>query len=158
MNPGQDILGGEIPEVRWVHGDDECDCTFQRIGEWTNPYIARTLRVRFCCIWAELYKQFPQFVQEIPAYYDQNTGMLINEPAEWDGDTDMPRHLWYRQLAVQIGIPVSEARRLFEKHEPPKGVAGGVKVSSDPSESDAALAELAVLLRSGAVSLQTGGG
>ena len=35
-----------IPEIQWKHGDDLCDCTFQRIGFWTNPYLAKTLQVR----------------------------------------------------------------------------------------------------------------
>ena len=120
--PGQRILAGEIPEIRWVHGDDLCSCTFQRIGEWTNPYIARTLRVRMCCIWAELYKEYPQFVQEIPAFYDYNADRFETEPMLWNGEDDMPAALWHRQLAVMRREPVEEVRRRFEGIEPPKGV------------------------------------
>ena len=28
-----------IPGVEWEYHDDLCDCTYQRIGFWTNPYI-----------------------------------------------------------------------------------------------------------------------
>ena len=122
MLPGQNILAGEMPEIRWVHGDDLCECTFQRIGDWTNPYIARTLRVRMCCIWAELYKDFPQFVQEIPAYYDQNADRYETEPMEWNGEDDMPEALWHRQLAVMRRQPIEDIRRTFDGIEPPKGV------------------------------------
>ena len=123
--PGQNILGGEIPEMRWVHGDDLCNCTFQRIGEWTNPYMARTLRVRFCCIWAELYRQFPQFVQEIPAYWDENTEEYVAKPAPWNlEDADMPQHLWHRQAAVESGRPLAQVRQLLRNQTPPQRVPG----------------------------------
>lgn len=130
VNPGQDILGGEIPEITWQHGDDACNCTFQRIGEWTNPYIARTLRVRFCCIWAELYKQFPQFVQEIPAHWNENEGRFDAKPQEWNAeDADMPKHLWHRQMAVLLGLPLNDVRRVLEGQEPPKATLGtGVRL------------------------------
>lgn len=123
IKPGQDILGGEIPEIEWTHGDDLCDCTFQRIGQWTNPYLGRTLRVRFCCIWAELHKQYPQFVQEIPAYCDLNTGQFDSRPAEWDSeDSDMPRALWHRHMAVKLGLPLADIRKMLEGENPPKAV------------------------------------
>jgi len=114
------VLAG-IPEVRWLHGDDECDCVFQRIGDWTNPYLGRTLRVRLCCIWAELYKQFPQFVQEIPAYYDQNEDAYYTRPADWNGDTEMSRALWHRQEAAKLGITIAQARKLLAGQTPPQG-------------------------------------
>src|SRR3546814_2933666 len=120
LPPGQICLAGEMPESRWIHGDDLCGCTFQRIGEWTNPYIARTLRVRMCCIWAELYKQYPQFVQEIPAFYDYNNDRFETEPWEWNGEDDMPAALWHRQLAVMRREPIEAVRRRFEGIAPPK--------------------------------------
>lgn len=111
-------LAAQIPDVYWIHGDDLCDCTFQRIGEWTNPYIARTLRVRFCCIWNELYKQYPQFVQEIPAYHDGNREVWVMEPRAWDSEEmPMPLTLWYRQLASATGQSVGEIRDLLKGHE-----------------------------------------
>lgn len=122
LAPGHNILGGEIPEIRWIHGDDLCDCTFQRIGEWTNPYIARTMRVRLCCIWSELYKQYPEHVQEIGAYYDENEDRFETEPMEWNGESDMPPALWHRQLAVMRREPIEKIRHKFEGLEPPKGV------------------------------------
>lgn len=130
--PGQDILGGNVPEMTWTHGDDLCDCTFQRIGEWTNPYLARTMRVRMCCIWAEMYKQFPQFVQEIPAYYNENADQFEPKPQKWNAeDADMPRALWHRQMAIEMGMPLGTIRRMLEGKTPPKAVQGtGVKVKA----------------------------
>jgi hypothetical protein len=118
-----------IPEVRWVHGDDLCDCAFQRIGEWTNPYLARTLRVRMCCIWADLYEQYPEFVQEVPAYYDENRDLFETEPMDWNAeDWDMPRYLWYRQVAAQSGRPLAEVRERLQYLEPPKRVPEGTGI------------------------------
>lgn len=119
--PGQNILAGEMPEIQWVQGDDLCDCTFQRIGEWTNPYIGRTLRVRMCCIWAELYKEYPQFVQEIPAFYNYNEDRFETEPWMWNGEDDMPVDIWHRQLAVLRHEPLEVIREKFEGLKPPKG-------------------------------------
>lgn len=127
--PGQDILSlletSGIPEIQWGSGDDLCDCTFQRIGWWTNPYLARTLEVRMCCIWAELYKQYPQFVREIPAYDNPNApeGTKHYEvmPQEWNGESDMPRSYWHRQVAVQSGLPLTMVRDMLRDEEPPKG-------------------------------------
>lgn len=125
--PGQDILAfletSGIPEENWTHGDDLCDCTFQRIGFWTNPYIGRTLKVRLCCIWAKVYAMFPEYVQEIPAFTDYNHGdSYVAKPAPWDGETDMPLHLWHRQLAVEMHLPLSAVRELVAGQEPPKAV------------------------------------
>lgn len=109
---------GNIPDVHWLQGDGLCDCTFQRIGEWTNPYLAKTLRVRLCCIWAELYKQFPQFVQDIDGFYDENRHQWVENPYEWDGeDTPMPVPLWHRQLARKTGKPLSQVRAEYEGRE-----------------------------------------
>ena len=114
------------PEVRWVHGDDLCDCTFQILGDWANPYIGKTLRVRFCCIWAEIYKEYPEVVEEIDAYYDENTDAYIPAPMEWDADDcDMPRALWYRQIATKTGKSLPEVREEYRDQEPPKRLPGG---------------------------------
>lgn len=118
-------LAAPIPEMHWLSGDDLCDCTFQRIGEWTNPYIAQTLRVRMCCIWKELYKLFPQFVQEIPAYYDENRHTWVTEPRAWDSsEANMPLSIWYRQIAAQTGRPLAEVREEYSKrkNERPRAV------------------------------------
>jgi hypothetical protein len=113
-----------IPEVTWDVGDDLCDCTFQRIGFWTNPYLARTLRVRFCCIWDEIFKEYPEHVQEIPAFvnYNQGEDVYVVEPLAWDASHDMPRALWYRQKSSEMGLPIGIIRDMFEKEEPPKAV------------------------------------
>ena len=115
-----------LPEVRWTHGDDLCNCTFQRIGEWTNPYLGRTLRVRFCCIWKELYKQYPEFVQEIPAYWDDNESAFIPTPMDWDSeDAEMPKHLWHRQVAIREGKALEQVRQELRGKTPPQPVARG---------------------------------
>ncbi len=127
--PGQDIHAGVMPEIVWGHGDDLCDCTFQQVGDWTNPYIGRTLRVRLCCIWARLFSEYPQFVQEIPAYYDQNTDRWETDPMDWNvEDSDMPVHIWHRQIAVLTGLSLPEVRKHFEGEQPPKAVADGTGV------------------------------
>lgn len=110
-----------LPEIKWQHDDDLCDCTFQRVGEWTNPYLARTMRVRFCCVWAEIMKDYPQFVEEIPAFYNYNEDKFEKEPWEWDGEADMPRAIWYRQIQAITGRPLEEIREKFRDKTPPKG-------------------------------------
>lgn len=111
---------GALPETIWLHDDDACDCTFQRIGLWKNPYLGETLEVRMCCIWAELYKLFPQFVRTTPAYL---TGDDEWQPGarEWDGEADMPRAIWYRQLAQMTGRTLPEIRAAYANQEAPKG-------------------------------------
>ena len=111
---------GLLPENVWQHGDDACDCTFQRIGMWTNPYLAETLEVRMCCIWEELYKLFPQHVRRVPAYLTNNDDWET-EPREWDGETEMPRALWYRQQARRDGTAVADARSRYAHLTPPQG-------------------------------------
>ena len=100
----------DLPEVQWKSDDDLCECVYQRIGFWTNPYLGETLEVRMCCIWAEIYKQYPQFARLVPAYWNYNKNVWVTEPAEWNGETDMPEALWHRQIARREGITVSEAR------------------------------------------------
>jgi hypothetical protein len=113
------VIAGELADAAWFHGDDLCDCTFQRIGMWKNPYLAETLEVRQCCIWAALYKQYPEFVRVLPGYFNENTGEWITEPMEWDGEADMPLALWHRQVARIEGTDLATARVLG--YEAPKG-------------------------------------
>lgn len=110
-----------LPDVQWKHEDDLCDCTFQRIGMWKNPYLAETLEIRLCCVWAELGKMFPQFVRTIPGYWNENTEEWMTEPWEWNGETPMPAALWHRQIARKNNITVSEAREIAGP--PPQGKA-----------------------------------
>lgn len=92
----------------WDVNDDLCDCTYQRIGYWNNPYIGETYEIRLCCVWAEFEKQYPQFFKRTQI-----------DPAEWDGEVDMPRSIYHRQLSKSLGIPVADARLVAE--EAPKG-------------------------------------
>ena len=129
------LLLDHLPEVRWEHGDDLCDCTFQRIGYWANPYIGRTLEFRLCCSWAkliELHPELQEFAREIPAFDNYNIGQWETKPAPWDSeDEDMPYALWHRQLAVQQGITVAEARERYGHLQPPKRVQRGANGTSD---------------------------
>ena len=129
----------QLPDVHWIAGDDLCDCTFQQVAEWTNPYIASTLRVRMCCIWAAIFKQYPQFVQEIPAYYDQNRNDWTVDPIPWDSEEmDMPVYLWLRQMAVTTGRSVSEVREEYvgRYRERPRAVpvGSGMQSRTGPDE------------------------
>lgn len=119
------LLSDALPEVEWTHGDDLCDCVFQRIGSWTNPYLGQTLRVRMCCIWDRIYRDNPDLVELIPGYHNENTGEFETEPAEWDGDGDMPRALWHRQISIETGKPLAVVREQFRNMEPPKAVERG---------------------------------
>jgi hypothetical protein len=112
-----------LPEDTWETHDDLCDCTYQRIGFWTNPYIAETLEVRMCCIWRELYQLFPQYVRNTAAFYDYNKDEWVSEPMEWNGEDEMPKAVWYRQLARREGITVAQAREKYssQDHLRPKG-------------------------------------
>lgn len=109
-----------LPEDIWDTNDDACDCTFQRIGFWTNPYMGETLEVRMCCIWAELYKLFPQHVRTTKAW--QHGGEWQPDVWDWNGEDDMPRSIWYRHLARKEGISVAEARERYAHLDPPKGI------------------------------------
>lgn len=110
-----------LPEVFWDTNDDLCDCTYQRIGFWTNPYLGETLEVRWCCVWGEILKDFPQYTRTTRASMDYNRHEWVTDVAEWDGESDMPRSIWYRQLARQHGITVAEARARYAHLDPPKG-------------------------------------
>jgi len=116
------ILTGEVPGLEWEVGDDLCDCIFQRIGYWTNPYMGQTLRVRLCCLWKELSKDYPDFVQEVPFFFNENTHQYESAPHDWNGEFDMPRAVWYRQLATKLGLSLPEVREQYRDQEPPKGV------------------------------------
>jgi len=117
------LFAGAFPGEFWDCQDDKCDCTYQRIGMWTNPYLAETLEVRMCCIWAEIYRQYPQFVRVTPAFLDGNAKAWVTEPREWDGEAEMPKSIWYRQIARQQGRSVEDVRAEYgEKDElRPKG-------------------------------------
>ena len=111
----------DIPEVRWTNQDDLCDCTFQRIGEWTNPYIGQTMRVRFCCVWEEFERMWPQHFERIDAGYDHNAKSYVHEPMEWNGEDDMPRSIWYRQIQKITGQSLDQVRNQYGTQEPPRG-------------------------------------
>lgn len=114
---------GSLPDVQWLHGDDLCDCEFQRICQWTNPYIGSTHEARLCCIWAELYKQFPEHVRDIPAWFDINAQEWRTQPMAWNGETEMPKAMWYRHLARKHGRSVADIRAEFSGKDElrPKG-------------------------------------
>ena len=111
-----------MPEFIWTHGDDLCDCTFQRIGEWTNPYLARTRRVRVCCLEDRMLEDNEDLVQDIPGFFNDDTGLFEMEPWVWNGEDDMPEHLFMRQTAIIQGLSLDETRVKFEGVEPPKGI------------------------------------
>jgi hypothetical protein len=114
---------GNLPDQQWDVQDDLCDCTYQRIGMWKNIYLAETLEVRLCCLWAELYKQYPQFLRVIPAYWNENTKEWETEPKEWNGESEMPKAIWYRHLARKLGRTVADIRAEYADRDElrPKG-------------------------------------
>ena len=114
---------GNLPDIQWNDLDDLCDCVYQRVGWWKNPYLAETLEIRFCCVWAEFYKQYPQHVRFIPGYWDPNHKEWLTEPMEWNGESAMPKSLWYRHLARKLNRPLAETRAEYvDKDElRPKG-------------------------------------
>lgn len=131
---------GVLPEDFWEIHDDKCDCTYQRIQMWTNPYLAETLEVRVCCIWKELYKLFPQYVRNVPAFKDYNNGdAWVPDSWDWNGEEDMPQAIWYRQLAHRTGKSVAEIREEYRDRddERPRGVrrpVAEVEEQPDPIE------------------------
>ena len=92
----------------WNVNDDLCDCLNQRTFSIFNPYHGVTEEVRLCCFFAEMRKHYPQFFRT-----------TVQEPAAWNGESDMPASIWHRQLATELGIPISDARSMGM--EPPKG-------------------------------------
>ena len=146
------LAAAESLPVHWLSGDDGCDCMMERIGEWSNPQMAYTKQIRFCCIWAELERMFPQHVQEVPAYYDGNRDEWQTEIQDWDSeDADMPLPYWYRQHARRHNLTVAEARAWCKAHpearplKVPKGTVGKV----EPSRMDVAIALLKRLHQTG---------
>ena len=131
----------DFPEVVWINGDDLCNCAFQRIGQWTNPYIGETLEVRLCCIWEELYKQYPEHVRRTQGFWNDNTGKFEAGTRDWDSDeSDMPLYLWYRQLARRSGRDLNSVRDEYKwrKSERPKKVEKREEVSFSQRDVDAA--------------------
>jgi hypothetical protein len=92
----------------WSVEDDLCDCTYQRIGYWFNPYIGVTEEVRLCCVWAKFREQWPEFFRT-----------TRDEPRNWNGEAPMPPAIWHRHLASKYGISLSEARS--QGTAPPSG-------------------------------------
>lgn len=117
------LATGALPDVMWNNQDDGCDCIYQRLGFWTNPYIAETLEIRFCCFWAGWQKEHPEFLRTVPAYRDQNRNEWVTEPQPWNGEDDMPKAIWYRQLARQQGRALPEIRAEYAERddERPRG-------------------------------------
>jgi len=75
-------------------------------------------------------------VQDIPGYYNENTGDFETEPWVWDGEDDMPEHLFMRQTAIIQGLSLDETRVKFEGVEPPKGIARPKAVEKRRSMSE----------------------
>lgn len=115
------MFPADLPGVDWQMHDDLCDCEFQAAGFWTNPYIGSTHKVRLCCLRARMREAWPELFQDIPAYYDGNTAQYIEGTAEWNSpDMDMPRAIWYRQLARRFGKTLPEIREEYSDQEPPR--------------------------------------
>jgi|TARA_B110000881_G_C18513099_1_gene483368 hypothetical protein len=60
-------------------------------------------------------------VQDIPGFFNDNTGLFEMEPWVWNGEDDMPESLFMRQTAIIQGLSLDETRVKFEGVEPPKG-------------------------------------
>ena len=104
-----------LPAFRWVVGDDKCDCTYQRIGFWTNPHLAETREVRLCCLYKKFEEQWPECFRSTRAYWDDNRAAWALHPREWDSEeATMPVYLWYRQLARQQGKPLAQIREEYK--------------------------------------------
>lgn len=115
------MFPADLPGVDWQMHDDLCDCEYQAAGFWTNPYIGSTHKVRLCCLRARMREMWPDLFQDIPAYYDGNTAQYIEGTAEWNSpDADMPRAIWYRQLAHRTGKTLAEVRQEYADQEPPR--------------------------------------
>lgn len=112
-----------LPEVTWRDHDDLCDCEFQRVCQWTNPYIGSTHEERLCCIWKQLHEMFPDCSRDIPAWFDINRQEWNTKPMTWNGETEMPKAVWYRHLARKHGRPLAEIRAEYADKDElrPKG-------------------------------------
>ena len=131
----------DLPGMVWLAGDDKCDCVFQRIGFWTNPYLAQTLEIRLCCVWGEFKKQWPQFFRETAATWNLNTGEWDTEPREWDSpDMAMPVEYWYRQIAHKTGQPIAEVRAEYrhKMHLRPKANPKAKQIKPTKAQLNAA--------------------
>ncbi len=94
----------QIAEARegvWNVQDDLCDCVYQRVNTWWNPYIGEFLETRLCCVWAKFEEMWPELFRRTKS-----------EPAMWNGEADMPPAIWHRQMANHLGVPLAEARTL----------------------------------------------
>jgi len=153
MGVFEKALALEMLPDQWLVGDDKCDCTFQRIGEWGNPYIGKSLQVRLCCIWAELAKEYPQFVQEVDCYWDRNRIEPVIGAQPWDSEEmDMPLDIWYRQLASEQNRPLVEIReeyRLKQHLRPRKAKRGAGRESAQPDKHEVRHAMLSRLEKTG---------
>ena len=120
-----------IPEVKWQVDDDLCDCPFQRIRWWTNPYLSKTTEIRLCCFYKKLGEMFPElavFMRDIDMFDDyKKEGKdegdryhWTDRVLEWTADSDMPRALWYRQIQTLTGMDLEVIRTTFQNQEPPK--------------------------------------
>ena len=144
----REAIAGEIPGVQWLQGDDGCDCLYERIGAWTNPYLGQTHQIRLCCAWDAIAKAIPGVeaaVQTLPFYYDNNR-IDPQTHQEWDSEEmDMPLGLWYRQLAVKTGMPVAAIRQEYQRRQderPRKVPKGAGRESRQPDPKEARLALL----------------
>jgi hypothetical protein len=135
------LLVGTIPEAHWVQGDDQCDCTFQRIGFWSNPYIQATEEYRLCCMWKRIIEALglQAFVREIPASFDLNRYRYVTEARDWDReDAPMPLTLWHRQLAARTGLSLAQVREQYagREHERPQPLPPGTAVKDVPTPEE----------------------
>lgn len=150
------LKAGELPSTFWSVEDDLCDCVYQRTIQFTNPYLAETHEMRLCCLWGELQKDYPNFVRTIPAYFNLNTKEWEEEPAEWNGEADMPASIWYRQLARKEGISVGAARAKYASRiaEKPVGVPRPVEPQPEYIDPIAVMWEAIVDLAAQVAELQ----
>jgi hypothetical protein len=93
----------------WSVNDDLCDCPNQRISYHFNPYHGVTEESRLCCIYARLREWWPDLFRT-----------TVQEPAQWNGEADMPKSIWHRQLSNELGMPLSQVRDMGL--EPPQGI------------------------------------
>lgn len=114
---------GNLPDMEWNNQDDLCNCIYQRVGMWKNPYLAETLEVRLCCVWGKLAEQYPDAVRTIPGYFNENSQEWMTQPIAWDGESEMPKAIWYRHLARKFDRPLSEIRAEYADKDElrPKG-------------------------------------
>ena len=112
-----------LPDEVWTNQDDKCDCVYQRIYQARNIYLAETHEIRLCCIWAELGKMWPQFVRTTPGYWEPNKQAWLTEPQEWNGESEMPKAIWYRHLARKFGRSLEDIRAEYSEKDElrPKG-------------------------------------